>query len=133
MPTTFKTGETQADFAERNIGRSFVDESYGGRMRPNESLLATIERTVDWMLWKRSMIDSHGTCMIGVGSGSFRRDDKIEWIGEFAVMKEHKKVGSGSFSATFDPKMSNRLVLQEVRAKVYADQRERIERACAGP
>lgn len=133
MPATLKIGETRADFVERNIDRPFVEESYGGKMRSNEALLATIERAVDWMLWKRSIIDSHGTCSIGVDSGSFRRDDKIEWGGTFAVMKERKKVGSGSFSATFDPKTGSHIILQEVRAKVYADQRDRIEKACAGP
>jgi len=133
MPPTFKTGTTQADFEERNIGRSFIEEHYGGRLRPNEAMLSTIERTVDWMLWKRSMINSRGTCSVIVGSGSYRRDDKIEWGGEFNVMMERKRVGGGSFTATFDPKTGNHLVLQEVRAKVYADQRERIETACAGP
>lgn len=133
MPTTFKTGETRADFVERNIDRPFVEETYNGKMRSNEALLVTIERAVDWMLWKRSIIDSHGTCSVDVDSGSFRRDDKIEWSGTFAVMRERKKIGGGSFSATFDPKTERNVVLQEVRAKVYADQRERIEKACAGP
>ena len=130
MPITTKAGSTAADFSETGIDRQFSERDFGGLMRANESMLAAIEKSVEWALWKRSLLDSHGTCRVAVAGGSFQRGDGIAWNADFAVMKGSTKTGSGSVKAAFDSRPKNVIVLRDVHVKVYADQRERIGRAC---
>ena len=131
MPTSIKPGSTAADFAETGLDRKFSERDFGGRLRANESSLAAIEKSIEWMLWKRSLLDSHGTCKVVVANGTFRRDETITWNVDFSVMKGSKKIGKGLVMATLDGKpLESALVLRDVHAKVYADQRDRIAREC---
>ena len=131
MEFHFASRNTEADFVENDINRPFKNETYGGRMRLNESFLSTIERSIEWMLWKRSVIDNYRTCHAEITAGKQKWNGVLDWNGEFVIKKGDKNIGKGLFSTRFTGMTSpENFVLKDAALKVYKDERDKIISRC---
>ena len=131
MDFHFTSRNTDADFVENDINRPFKNETYGGRLRLNESFLSTIERSIEWMLWKRSTIDNYRTCRAEITGATQKWNGMIDWNGEFTIKKGDKNVGKGLFSSRFaGSNKSDNFMLKDAALKVYKDDRDKIAARC---